>query len=303
MKQRIHCAALATTLCLALLPVQAAALTVTDRPQPGTTQGQPFEHDPDTAGSDSFRIPGLTTLRDGALLATADARWNTTYDGGGLDTIVSRSEDNGETWNYNFANYLGDNGNEYSGDGSTCFIDPSVAVKYEGSQETIYLLADLYPYGVALNGSGNLWPAKETGFDGQGRLLLSTDSYGNEVQGNNQTYTYDYYLDGDTIKSVSGDTPVEGLTVDEHFNVTGTYNGQPVDSNLFFQNAPFKVQRTSFLYLVTSTDGGKSWSVPTLLPLKKDSERAYLVAPSKGLVTSRGEIVFPCYSFENTGSS
>ena len=156
MKQRIHCAALATTLCLALLPVQAAALTVTDRPQPGTTQGQPFEHDPDTAGSDSFRIPGLTTLRDGALLATADARWNTTYDGGGLDTIVSRSEDNGETWNYNFANYLGDNGNEYSGDGSTCFIDPSVAVKYEGSQETIYLLADLYPYGVALNGSGNL---------------------------------------------------------------------------------------------------------------------------------------------------
>ena len=107
MKQRIHCAALATTLCLALLPVQAAALTVTDRPQPGTTQGQPFEHDPDTAGSDSFRIPGLTTLRDGALLATADARWNTTYDGGGLDTIVSRSEDNGETWNYNFANYLG----------------------------------------------------------------------------------------------------------------------------------------------------------------------------------------------------
>ena len=69
MKQRIHCAALATTLCLALLPVQAAALTVTDRPQPGTTQGQPFEHDPDTAGSDSFRIPGLTTLRDGALLA------------------------------------------------------------------------------------------------------------------------------------------------------------------------------------------------------------------------------------------
>ena len=83
-------------------------------------------------------------------------------------------------------------------------------------------------------------------------------------------------------------------------NVTGTYNGQPVaTATSSFQNAPFKVQHTSFLYLVTSTDGGKSWSVPTLLPLKKDSERAYLVAPSKGLVTSRGEIVFPCYSFEN----
>ena len=303
MKHQIHRAALATTLCLALLPVQAAALMVTDRPQPGTTLGQPFEHDPNTAGSNSFRIPGLTTLRDGSLLATADARWNTTYDGGGLDTIVSRSEDNGANWSYNFANYLGDNGNEYSGNGSTCFIDPSVAVKYEGDQETIYLLADLYPYGVALNGQNNLWPAKETGFDSQGRLLLSTDRYGNEVQGGNQSYNYDHYLDGDTIKAVSGDTPVVGLTVDEHFNVKGNYNGQLVDSNLFFQDSPFKVQRTSFLYLVTSADGGESWSAPTLLPLKKDTERAYLVAPSKGLVTSRGEIVFPCYSYDHTGSS
>ena len=67
MKHQIHRAALATTLCLALLPVQAAALMVTDRPQPGTTLGQPFEHDPNTAGSNSFRIPGLTTLRDGSL--------------------------------------------------------------------------------------------------------------------------------------------------------------------------------------------------------------------------------------------
>ena len=57
MKHQIHRAALATTLCLALLPVQAAALMVTDRPQPGTTLGQPFEHDPNTAGSNSFRIP------------------------------------------------------------------------------------------------------------------------------------------------------------------------------------------------------------------------------------------------------
>ncbi len=307
MKRRICGAALSAALCLTLLPVHALALDVSPRPDPGTTQGQPFEHNPNTAGSDSFRIPGLVTLRDGTLLATADARWNTTYDGGGLDTIVSRSTDNGATWSYSFANYLGDNGNEYSGSGSTCFIDPSVAVVYDEDtgSETIYLLADLYPYGVALNGQNNLWPAKESGFDAQDRLLLSTDTYGSETGGNNATYTYEYYLDqsSGTIKSIAGDTEVEGLSVDGHFNVTGTYNGGEVNSNLFFSDSPFKVQRTSYLYLVTSTDGGESWSDPSLIPLKSASERAYLVAPSRGLVTSRGEIVFPCYSYDNTGGS
>ena len=175
-----------------MLPATAFAITVSPRPDPGTTQGQPFEHNPNTAGSDSFRIPGLVTLRDGTLLATADARWNTSYDGGGLDTIVSRSADNGASWSYSFANYLGDNGNEYNGSGSTCFIDPSLAVVYDeaSGSETIYLLADLYPYGVALNGSGQLWPSKESGFDAQGRLLLSTDTYGSETGSNNATYTY-----------------------------------------------------------------------------------------------------------------
>ncbi len=290
-----------------MLPATAFAITVSPRPDPGTTQGQPFEHNPNTADSDSFRIPGLVTLRDGTLLATADARWNTSYDGGGLDTIVSRSTDNGASWSYSFANYLGDNGNEYNGSGSTCFIDPSLAVVYDeaSGSETIYLLADLYPYGVALNGSGQLWPSKESGFDAQGRLLLSTDPYGSEVLGNNVTYTYGYYLDqsSGTIKSIADDTEVEGLSVDDHFNVTGTYSGNEVNSNLFFSDSPFKVQRTSFLYLVTSTDGGRSWSAPSLIPLKSASERAYLAAPSRGLVTSRGEIVFPCYSYDNLGST
>lgn len=290
-----------------MLPATAFAITVSPRPDPGTTQGQPFEHNPNTAGSDSFRIPGLVTLRDGTLLATADARWNTSYDGGGLDTIVSRSTDNGASWSYSFANYLGDNGNEYNGSGSTCFIDPSLVVVYDEASglETIYLLADLYPYGVALNGSGQLWPSKESGFDAQGRLLLSTDTYGSETGSNNATYTYTYYLDqsSGTIKSIADNTEVEGLSVDDHFNVTGTYSGNEVNSNLFFSDSPFKVQRTSFLYLVTSTDGGESWSAPSLIPLKSASERAYLVAPSRGLVTSRGEIVFPCYSYDNLGST
>ena len=82
-------------------------------------------------------------------MAAADARWDTTGDGGGLDTIVSRSS-NGTEWYYTFANYLGDNGNTHNG-GSTAFIDPVLAT----DGETIYMLVDLFPAGYALNSANN----------------------------------------------------------------------------------------------------------------------------------------------------
>ncbi|MCF0114315.1 MAG: exo-alpha-sialidase, partial [Erysipelotrichaceae bacterium] len=75
-------------------------------PENGTTVNNPFPYG--TAGSHSFRIPSLTTLSDGSLFAAADIRYNTTYNGGGLDTIVARSSDGGSNWSYSIANYLGD---------------------------------------------------------------------------------------------------------------------------------------------------------------------------------------------------
>ncbi len=310
MKQRFLHIAVVFSLLFSLFPIGAMALTnMGTNPGTGQTIGQPFAKG--TAGSNSFRIPGLVTLSDGSLLAVADARWNTTYDGGGLDTIVSRSTNNGATWKWSFANYLGDNGNRYSGgpnnpsagySGSTCFIDPSIALKYDSNgNETIYLLADIYPYGVALNGQQNLWPSNETGFDSKGRLLLSNNTYGTETQGNNKNYVYNFYLDQETgkIKSLSNDAVQQGYTVDAHFNITG--NGH--NTNLFFADSPFKVQRTSYLYLITSTDRGETWSKPTLIPVKKNTERAYLAAPSRGIVTSQGEIVYPCYSYAGNNDS
>ena len=98
----------------ALALLLAAVLTVSSVPgtvmaADGTTKEQPFWSG--TGGSTRFRIPCLVSLDDGTLVAGCDARWNTSLDGGGLDTIVSRSTDKGKTWHYTFANYLGDNGN------------------------------------------------------------------------------------------------------------------------------------------------------------------------------------------------
>lgn len=262
------------------------ALTMGDKPNDGTTANAPFPQG--TGGSNSFRIPALVTLSNGNLVAAADARWNTTFDGGGLDTIVARSINNGETWNYTFANYLGDNGNAYSGSQSTAFIDPALAV---ASDDTIYMLCDLYPYGVALNGNGKTVPSADVGFDANGKLLLSADDGEN----------YNYYLDNGSIYSRSDGTVVSGYTVDAYFNITGE---DGCDTNLFFSDSPYKVVRTGYLYLTTSNDGGASWSVPTLIPnVKTASEWVCLVGPGRGLVTADGTIVFPVYSYSGSDAS
>ena len=250
----------------------------------GADQDNPFPKG--LGGSACFRIPALITLADGSLFAAADARWNTTYDGGGLDTMVARSDTNGKNWEWAFVNYLGDNGDAYNGADSTCFIDPALAT----DGKTIWLLADLYPYGVALNGSGNTHPTTETGFNDKSKLLLRKKGES----------AYDYYLDGKDIKAAGSGAVQNGYIVDAFFNVTAPDGSI---SHLFYKDAPFQVQRTSYLYLRKSEDGGASWAPPMLIPLKNDTEKAYLVGPGRGIVTKTGTIVFPCYSYNGSNES
>lgn len=263
---------------LSMVVMTGAGVATGTKPADGTTTSQPFTSG--TGGSTNFRIPALVTLSNGTLVAAADARWNQTGDGWGLDTIVSRSTDNGANWNYTFANYLGDNGNAYNSD-STAFIDPALAV---ASDDTIYMLVDLYPHGTYI---GNVKAG--IGFDSNGHLLLSSNSGS----------SYDYYVgdftDGKAnIYSTNG-TSVNGYTVDEYFNITG----DNVSTNLFFSDSPYQVLGTSYLYLTKSTDGGKTWSAPTMLnsQVKNPSDMFYGVGPGGGIVTSTGRIIFPCYTY------
>lgn len=254
--------------------LETAALTIGSKPADGTTQSQPFASG--TGGSDNFRIPALVTLSDGTLVAAADARWNQTGDGWGLDTIVSRSSNYGATWSYTFANYLGDNGNIYHSN-STAFIDPALAVARD---DTIYMLVDLYPHGTYI---GNVEAG--TGYDTNDRLALraSSDS------------AYNYYLYDGQIFDYKGNV-VENYKVDEYFNITGN---DGVNTNLFFSDSPFQVLSTSYLYLTKSTDGGKNWSAPMMLnsQVKNESDMFYGVGPGGGIVTSTGRIIFPCYTY------
>ena len=94
------------------------------RPADGTnTNCQPFVSGNGTC--QNFRIPCILTLDNGSLVAAADARWDAEADNGGMDIVVSRSDDLGKTWHYTFAAYLGDNGNIHHDDSST-LMDPEI---------------------------------------------------------------------------------------------------------------------------------------------------------------------------------
>jgi len=244
----------------------------------------------ETLKSQSYRIPTMVTLDDGTIVAAADIRWNTTYDGGGLDTLVARSTDGGKSWQYTVANYLGDNGNEYNALSST-FIDPNLLVGADG--HTVYMLVDLYAYGVALNGNGQQsFPTSDTGFTADGYLALSS----------NNRASFGYYLKDGKIWANGATEPLEGYSVDAYFNITGP-NGEK--GNLFCADSPFQVAKTQFLYLIKSIDGGATWSEPSLLNLRKPAgttpkntdEDALLVAPAGSVTTSKGVMVFPVYSY------
>lgn len=261
------------------------------RPAPGSTEREPFA--PGTGGSENFRIPALVTLADGTLVAACDARWDHTGDGGGLDTILSRSEDGGRTWHYCFPNYLGDNGNTLN-PLSTCFIDPALAT--DGNR--VWMLVDLYSAGIALNTARYSPVPGSTGFDSRGNLLLRTVD---PIPMGEEGYAaaaaqveYDHYLDRQTLKIFRNNgEAVDSFDVDPSFNITGPCG---VATNLFCADSPFRPWPVGFLYLMASEDGGKTWSPPELLDLKRPEEQALLVGPGAGVYhPEHHHLIFSAY--------
>lgn len=281
-------------------PAYAAQAAIQPSPKPagGMTKGQPFPSG--TGGSANFRIPSLVSLDDGTLVAATDARWNSLLDGGGLDTLVSRSKDMGATWRYSFANYLGDNGNEWNAL-STSFIDPALAT----DGRAIYMLVDLFPAGISLSTSSTRWtPQPGSAFDSRGNLKLR-DARLVPLDTNDDNYAkkaaaarYDYYLDlsDHTIRRESDGSKVKGYTVDAQFNITSA--DKSVRSNLFCADSPFMVYPTSYLYFTRSLDSGATWSGPSLLNLKDPKEQALINGPGTGLVLADGALMYNVYARE-----
>ena len=278
-------------------------------PQPGITEDEPFA--PGTGGSNNFRIPSIITLDSGRILAAIDARWNHLGDACALDTIVSYSDDGGATWTYSFANYFEDSVDAKQSY-ATAFIDP---VMVQGNDGTIYLMVDLFPGGVALN-TAPMAPSKSSGYveiDGAQRLVLYTSGTASQQSDSNYVSYVGDFVDG-YAKIYNVDGSVTDYYVDEYYYLYQGDGSDPaaqkiycqqlgsskyIQQNLFFYNADLHVRCATYLWLLTSTDGGETWSVPTILnpQIRTGADQFYGVGPGAGLCLEDGTIMLPAYTF------
>lgn len=276
---------MAILMVLTAFPVttaMAAGSSEASKPADGTTQGRPFVSD---NPSHWYRIPSMVTLDDGTIVAAADARWDGGMDGGGNDVITARSTDNGDTWSYTWAGYYGDNGNEFN-KASTSYCDSNIAT----DGKTLYMLSTFFASGVAINGtSANAQPSKDTGLDSQGRLLLARNGG-----------DYDYYVgavgaDGyASIYRTSDSTVVSGYKVNGEFEL---FKHDAYVGCVWYSNCEFQAKKCQYLFFRTSTDGGKTWSAPSLVNARKSGEKFLGAGPGRAVVTDDGTICMPVYVY------
>lgn len=276
---------MAILMVLTAFPVttaMAAGSSEASKPADGTTQGRPFVSD---NPSHWYRIPSMVTLDDGTVVAAADARWDGGKDGGGNDVITARSTDNGDTWSYTWAGYYGDNGNVFS-KASTSYCDSNIAT----DGKTLYMLSTFFASGVAINGtSANAQPSKDTGLDSQGRLLLARNGG-----------DYDYYVgavgaDGyASIYRTSDSTVVSGYKVNGEFEL---FKHDAYVGCVWYSNCEFQAKKCQYLFFRTSTDGGKTWSAPSLVNARKSGEKFLGAGPGRAVVTDDGTICMPVYVY------
>ncbi|NCE66475.1 hypothetical protein D1159_18390, partial [Pseudoflavonifractor sp. 524-17] len=296
-------------------------------PAPGTTTDQPFNSG--TGGSGHFRIPAITTITSGPhagrLVAAIDARWTQTGDGANIDTLFSYSDDNGKTWHYSFANYFGDS-TDVRSDNATNFIDPVIVADNSG---TLYLMVDIFPGGVALN-TAPMRPATATGYvdvNGTQRLALYLSPVTTEQTDDNYAYYIgDFDASGYAAVYERGSNADSGFYVDEYYYLYQKQGGSRdpendkiycerlgsaewIQQNVFFYNASLHVRNVSYLWIVKSTDGGETWSVPIMNnhQVRTGEDKFYGVGPGAGLCMKGGEldgmILLPTYTHSNEHAS
>lgn len=309
------------------LETEVAPTVVGENPKGTEAVDVPFSSE--ATGSRHFRIPSLYTLDNGWIVAAADIRWTTSGDSPqNLDTIVSVSKDNGQTWEWEVVNYLADMADTSTGNASSSFIDPSIVQDRNG---TVHMVVDACPSYVGLM-SGNQMGQESTGFDDQGRLLVAKGEAGTYAPKTASSYTYYVDLNNNNGLAVLGsddgtdvelypicsqdgtatDTWVDAwLNVYEKSDQDDTFTklyveqlgntSNRVQKNLFFQKSEWKVYPVFYIMHRTAqvTEDGLVWSAPQFLDIKAaDNEKFTGVCPGRGItMTYNGNerIIFPLY--------
>ncbi|KXU16060.1 Sialidase [Streptococcus oralis] len=254
---------------------------------------------PNREGINSYRIPALLKTDKGTLLAGADQRRLHHSDWGDIAMVVRRSENKGHTWGDKIVlTNLRDNPDALDPEAPSPLNIDMVLVQ-DPTTKRIFSIYDMFPEGRAVFGMPE-HPEKvyEQAGEKVYQILYKRGESG-------------YY----TIRE-------EGIVYDPHHQKTDyrvvvhpkdaaykdkgdLYQGQNLIGNIYFAHStknPFRVARTSYLWLSYSDDDGKTWSAPRDITatVRKDWMKFLGTGPGTGIVLRtgpyKGRILVPVYT-------
>ena len=262
-------------------------------------------------GSSAYRIPSLLTTEDGTQLAFIDKRNSGAGDAGNIDAVVRRKEKGSDTFSDPITLVdLPNNG------GSAAFAIDMVTVQDQDTGK-IFAFVDMFPESSGLMDTAQLTAG--VGYeevDGEMCQILydaaTKEKYGYicDVEGG-----IGHVIDAqgeDTGYTVIVNPQEAGTALVEKGNLYkyGEYKG-----NIYMlKNGPDKgelcVLNTSYLWMVTSDDDGKTWSDPVdITPqVKEDWCLFFGTGPGVGIQLHTGDydgrLVVPIYTANsNVGGS
>lgn len=228
------------------------------------------------ADVENYRIPSLLTA--GAMtIASADARMEAPGDNPNhICRAVRISNDSGRTWSepHLFCDYGGT-----GRDDGAAAIDGSML--YDRDTETVFMLFSHTSAGI-----GAVKAQADTAFDDEGRKLL----WGRDGS------RYVCEKDGRVCSLSGADT---GYTVDAYGRISR--DGENCGSICHGTDRLFRQADASFLQLICSQDGGRTWSDPVdLNPQVKAGWMRFVGAgPGTGIQIQegpwKGRLVYPVY--------
>lgn len=254
-------------------------------------------------GADAFRIPSLVNA-NGTLIAAID-KATTGMDWGFIELAIRTSTDGGETWS-DIKTIATPPAREISNDPDNTrtafFIDPCMAVAPNGD---VVLLVTFFPESKGIHNKKLLDKHKfaYAGFNGK-KVPVIYDRDGN----------FYYVLENGTIlnkNKIKTAYKLKGLgdlyKDDEYIGniyLNGAMKKSTVEDAKTTFGAPLKAPKRSYIFMLKSTDNGKTWSEPkdiTASILNEDADGTFFaIAPGAGLTTKSGRMIFPIYTLKGT---